>query len=215
MTPAESTAGYDPICVISGSRVIQTTQEWNKRWRFGWNLLAEASRSAHSSGNCCQCCYWYCSSCVLVSRFLRSVSLLCYLHGQSWGGTEGWQSRENRLKKRARVRTYGYWPQKTARAMVSGDVRRLEDIPALRRRGNEDERVEVDRIVWTRDVKNGVIPPFESENPDAMASVKLGSKNLDAQQFGALPSHSWVIVIQIVSICCKQLQKCFPPLKLQ
>lgn len=59
--------------------------------------------------------------------------------------------------KRASVSTDEERPLKAAQTWVSCDTRRLENIPVSCRQSGEGDDVEVQRIEWARDVKEGVV----------------------------------------------------------
>lgn len=105
------------------------------------------------------------------------------------GESRGKDPRMMRSKKNAAVSTDGDGPLKAAWTGVSSNTRRMKNIPVPRRRLGDDEEAEVDHIVRVRDVKESEVPPFECKNLDAMARVKLRTKNIDTRRFGAGSSH--------------------------
>lgn len=71
--------------------------------------------------------------------------------------------------------TDGDRPQKAAQTEVSSDTRCLEDIPIPSGQSDEGEKVEVDHIVRSRDLRDGEVLPLVCDHPDAMVYVKVQS----------------------------------------
>lgn len=104
------------------------------------------------------------------------------------GESKGNDLSRKRLKKLAAVSTDEDRLSKAVRKETSSKPLCSENISVPRCRLGEDEEVEVDHIVWARDVKDSVGLPLVWQNPGVIAYVKLGAKYLVARRSGALPS---------------------------
>lgn len=78
---------------------------------------------------------------------------------------------------------------KAVRTGPSSDTLRLMDIPVLRHRLVEDEKVELMQFVMARDVRKGAVLSLVWKDSDVMAYVRLGAQHLDTRRFEALLSN--------------------------
>lgn len=93
------------------------------------------------------------------------------------------------LKKHTAVSTNEDPSPKAAWTVTPSDMRRLEDIPVLRRQGIEFKEIDAKQLPKAREVGCDAIFSLVREHPVVMAYVTQRAKFLDARRLGSLPSH--------------------------
>lgn len=84
------------------------------------------------------------------------------------GGLGRDEAGRKELKKRSSISTDGERLQKVERTEIPGYTHPLEAVPVPRRQSGEDEDAGVARLVWARNLEEGVFLPLVQEHPDAM-----------------------------------------------